>query len=334
MTEAHVEVWRGGIVESRHCVSVAVVDGSGVLRASAGDPELVAYARSAVKPMQAVPLIEDGVLDRFHFTPVELALACASHSAEPRHVEGVYGMLRKIGADEHALACGAHAPMHEPSARALREAGRAPTRIHNNCSGKHAGMLALARAHGWPLAGYQDEAHEVQQRMLHEIARWTRMQPDEITCGVDGCGVVTFAVPLIALAGAFASFAAAARRGEGAAARIVGAMTSHPEYVAGTDRMCTELMRVAGGRIFAKVGAEGVYCAGVPGAELGIALKVEDGALRAAEPVLLAVLRKLGLLSDDELATLARFVEPDIRNTRGERVGTVRAIVQLTPASV
>lgn len=332
MADACVEVRRGAIVESRHAVSVAVVDGAGALRASAGDAELLTFARSAIKPIQAVPLIEDGVVERFGFAPTELALACASHSGEPRHVDLAFAMLRKIGLDEHALACGAHAPMHEPSARALREAGRAPTRIHNNCSGKHAGMLALARAHNWPIAGYHDADHPVQHRMLHEMVRWSEMPPEDIALGTDGCGIVTFALPLASLARAFGGLAAAARRGDAGPAGIVRAMTLFPEYVAGTDRLCTELMRTAAGRIFAKVGAEGVYCAGIPGAELGIAVKVEDGARRAAEPALLAVLHALGLLSDDEIAALARFAEPVLRNTRGERVGELRAVVELTAA--
>ena len=333
MGVARVEVRRGATVESRHAVSVAVVDGGGALRASAGNPELATFARSAIKPLQALPLVEDGVAERFGFSAMELALACASHSGESRHVELATGMLRKIGLDEHALACGPHVPMHEPSARALRESGRAPTRIHNNCSGKHAGMLALARANNWPIAGYHTADHPVQQRMLHELVRWSGVPPEEIALGVDGCGIVTFALPLIAMAGAFAAFAATARRADSAAGAIVRAMTMFPEYVGGSERMCTELMRTAGGRIFAKVGAEGVYCAGVPGAELGIAVKVEDGALRAAEPALLVVLHSLGLLSDDEFGQLERYAEPIVRNTRGEPVGELRAIVELTPAS-
>lgn len=268
---ARVEVRRGAVVESRHEVSVAVADGDGVLRATAGDPELFTYARSAIKPLQALPLVQD-------------------------------------------------------------DAGRAATRIHNNCSGKHAGMLALARAHGWPVAGYHDVDHPVQQRMLQVLTHWSGVAPEEIAIAADGCGVATFALPLSGLARAFGAFAAAARRGERAPATIVKAMANHPEYVAGTARLCTELTRASGGRIIAKVGAEGVYCAAVPGAELGIALKVEDGARRAAEPALLAVLHALGVLSDDEIGMLARYAEPVLRNTRGEGVGELRAVVELEPA--
>jgi L-asparaginase II len=329
---AVVEVYRGGMVESRHRVSVAVVDGEGRLRARAGDPGLLVFARSAMKPFQALPLVQDGVVDRFGLTPRELALCCASHSAEERHVEGVRSILRRIGADEEALACGPHPPMNQAAAEALALRGEAPGRIHNNCSGKHAGMLALARAHGWSPVGYHRPEHPVQQRVAREVSAWTGVPADEIPVGVDGCGVPTFAVPLTRLAGAYGRLASAVRRGDPAPGRVVGAMLGYPEYVAGTGRLCTALMRAASGRIFAKTGAEGVYCTGVPGAELGLALKVEDGASRASEPALVAVLEALRLLAGDELAALESYAAPDVRNTRGEAVGFLRARVTLEPA--
>ena len=324
-----VEVRRGDILESEHRVSVAVVDAGGRLRASAGSPGLVTFARSAIKPLQALPLVADGVLDMYGFGDRELALCCASHSGQPWHVETAAGMLAKIGLEEAALACGPQAPFHEPSARALLESGREAGRIHNNCSGKHAGMLALACRHGWPVAGYEQAHHPVQRRMLEEMAEWSGVPADEIGIAVDGCGVSTFALPLEASARAFGRLAGAARRGEPGPERVLRAMAKYPEYIAGTGRMCTDLSRTVHGRIVAKIGAEGVYCAAVPGAELGIALKVEDGAWRAAEPALLAVLRALALITDDELAELSRYAEPVIRNTRGERTGGLRAVIRL-----
>lgn len=329
MAEAVIDVRRGDTVESQHRVHIAVVDGAGRLRAHAGDIGYITFARSAIKPLQAVPLIEDGVADRFGFTEAELALCCASHSGEPRHVAAVDAMMRKVGVVEESLACGPHEPLGRQAAQELARQRQEPTRVHNNCSGKHTGMLALARMHGWPLTGYHEAGHPVQDRMQQELARWAEVDAQTMDTAVDGCGVVTFALPVDRLAGAFARFAAAARRGDAAPARIVQAMVRNPEYVAGTDRLCTELMRVARGRIFAKVGAEGVYCAGVPGAELGVALKVEDGAVRAAEPALIAVLKALAVLSEDEVAELARFAEADISNTRGEKVGALRARVRL-----
>lgn len=314
-------------MESRHEVHVAVADASGDLVAQAGDPALVTFARSAVKPIQALPLVDDGVAERFGLDDEEMALACASHSGEAAHVAVARRLLGKLGLDEHDLACGAHAPFHRPSARALQEAGTAPGRVHNNCSGKHAGMLALAQAHGWDVAGYEQAAHPVQRRMLSEMARWCDVSESDIVVGVDGCGVATFAVSLSSLAGAFARLAGAAVAGEPGPRRVLDAMRAHPRLVAGTGRFCTALMEASSGRVVAKVGAEGVYGALVPDAGLGIALKVADGGRRAAEPALAAVLAVLDLLSPGELAELRTFTEPVLVNTRGEEVGVVRAVM-------
>ncbi|HLU26473.1 MAG TPA: asparaginase [Longimicrobiales bacterium] len=326
---ARVEVWRGAVVESRHDVSVAVVDAAGRLRAWAGEPHLVTYARSAIKPFQALPLVTDGAARRFGFGATELAVCCASHNGEPGHLEAVSRILERIGADPGELACGPAQPLGEAAARRLRELGETPGRLHNNCSGKHAGMLALALHHGWPRSGYHRADHPVQRRILAEVADWAGIPVEDLGVGVDGCGVPTVSMPLAALAGAFARFAAAARAGDGGAAVIADAMVRAPWYIGGTDRLCTELVDAAGGRILAKIGAEGVYVAAIPGAELGVALKVHDGARRAAEPMLIAVLRALGLLSEDEVARLARHAHPEVANTRGEVVGVIRASVAL-----
>jgi L-asparaginase II len=324
-----IEVWRGDTIESRHRLHIAVYDGSGVLRAHSGNPQLVAFARSAIKPLQALPLIDDDVATRYGFTDADIALACASHSGEIRHVEGVRAILGRLDLDEDDLACGAHEPFNESAARELRERGESAGRVHNNCSGKHAGMLALACAHGWQTQGYHEANHPVQQRMLRELSAWSNIVEEDIGLAVDGCGVATFALPIAGLALAFARLAESAREHRGAAARVVNAMVAAPEMVGGTGRLCTEMMRVTNGRVFAKVGAEGLYCAGVPGAELGIAIKVEDGAKRAAEPALVAVLHVLGLLTEEEMAALEVFGQPRIYNTRREEVGEMRANVRL-----
>jgi L-asparaginase II len=326
---SRVEVWRGDMVESIHRVSLAVVDSAGAMRRWSGATDIAVYARSAVKPFQALPLVEDGVLDRLAFSEEELALACASHSGEPVHVALAESMLRKAGLTEAALACGPHAPFHGDSARELRRRGRQPGRVHNNCSGKHAGMLALAIAHGWPPEGYHRPDHPVQQRMLQEMVRWCDVPPSDVVLGTDGCGVVTFGLPLRQLALGFARFSAAAAQGEPGPDTVVGSMVRHPRLVGGTDRLCTRVMEVARGRLFVKVGAEGVYCGGAPDARLGFALKVEDGAGRAAEAALVALLRELELLTAAEASELQRFAEPPVRNTRDEVVGAVRARLQL-----
>jgi L-asparaginase II len=262
-------------------------------------------------------------------TAEELALCTASHNGERFHVKTARQLLAKAGADESMLACGPHDPMYPPAADALkmRERPQSPGRIHNNCSGKHAGMLAVCRHHEWPLDGYHTLPHPLQQRILRTIATWTGCSAEAIDVAIDGCGLPTFALPLDRVAMACARYAAAA--GGEPAATVIEAMTSHPEFVAGTDRLDTALMRVARGRLFAKVGAEGYYCAGIPEQRLGIALKVEDGAKRASEPALLGVLRAVDALSDSDLEQLRDFAQPQILNTRGETVGEVRARIQL-----
>ncbi|HEX8246515.1 MAG TPA: asparaginase [Longimicrobium sp.] len=328
-TECMVEVTRGGVVESRHRIHAAVVDAEGRLRAFAGDPDLVTFFRSAAKPLQALPLVEDGAYDRYGLTPEELALCCGSHSGSLEHTRRVERILEKGAVTSEDLACGPHAPFDDEARRRLEEAHLEPGRIHNNCSGKHAGMMMLARAHGWDPADYQRPEHPVQQRMLSEVSRWSRMPVEAIGVATDGCGVVCFALPLRQMAVAFAGFAAAVRAGERSPTAVFEAMTAHPVMVAGEGRICTELMRQAAGRLFAKVGAEGVYCVGVPGAELGIALKVEDGAARAVAPAILGILRELDLISEDDYGALHHHAYPELLNTRGEPVGQIRPAIAL-----
>ncbi len=328
-----VEVVRGGVPESRHRVHVAVVDAEGRLRASSGDPDLVTYWRSSAKPFQALPLVDDGAVERYGITPEELALACGSHAGSVRHVMVAESLLFRAALTGESLACGPHAPFDDAARLSLAEKGLEPGRVHNNCSGKHAGMMLLARVHGWDPAEYQRPDHPVQGRILAEVARWTQVPQEVIGQGVDGCGVVTYALPLRHMALAYAALAAAARRGERGPSEVVGAMTAHPDLVAGEGRICTELMRVTAGRVFAKVGAEGVYCAGVPGAELGVALKVEDGAARAVAPAIASVLRELNLISEDDFGRLYAHAFPQLLNTRGEVIGELRPRIVLQPAA-
>jgi L-asparaginase II len=324
-----VEVTRGGFVESRHRVHVVVAQADRGVVASCGDSTLVSFVRSAIKMFQALPLAEDGVIASLEMTEREVALCTASHNAEPFHVAAAERILGRAGVTQDALVCGPHPPMYPPAAVALAATGHEPARIHNNCSGKHAGMLALARHHRWPTDGYHLPTHPVQQRVLRTLATWSGVDTGDIGIAVDGCGLPTFAVPLDAVAAACARLAAAAERPSPAAV-VIDAMTHHPEYVAGTGRLCTALMQVARSRrLFAKVGAEGFYCAGVPGMRLGIALKVEDGAKRAAEPALLAVLRAVDAVTGAEVDGLREFARPEILNTRGEVVGEIRARLAL-----
>jgi L-asparaginase II len=326
-----VEVIRGEIVESRHRVHVAVVTADGDVVASVGDIDQQTYYRSAAKPMQALPLVEEGVADRFGLTVDELSLCCASHEGEPEHVAGARSILAKAGADESMLCCGAHAPFSPEAASVLAEAGVSPGRIHNNCSGKHAGMVALAIAMGWDPADYHRAEHPVQRRMLDEVVRFSGVPAEQIPIGVDGCGVVCFAVPLGDMARSFGAFTQAADGGE-PAGRVVDAMTTAPFMVGGTGRTCTEVMETAGDRVFVKLGAEGVYGAGVRGRGLGVAIKVEDGGRRAVEVALIHTLNALGVLTDDEASALRAHGRPDVLNTRDETVGQLRPAFELTLA--
>jgi L-asparaginase II len=321
-----VEVTRGGTVESWHRISAAVVDERGVLVAWVGDPERVTFFRSAAKPLQALPLVADGAADAYELSDAELAVCCASHSGEPAHVETVRAILGKIGCREDDLECGPHWPFYKPAAERLRAAGRTPSRLHNNCSGKHAGMLAWARHRGVEPRGYRLADHPVQVRIRREIAEWTGSAAAEIPIGIDGCGVITFAQRLDAMAGAYARLAARAEREPASpAGRVVLAMTEEPFFVGGTGRLTTRLMEVTGGRLLAKFGAEAVYCVTDRKRGWGVAVKVEDGQKRAVGPALLEVLAQLDMLTDPELLELEDRHAPPVKNTRGEIVGAVRA---------
>jgi L-asparaginase II len=319
-----VEVTRGAIVESRHTVHAAVTDASGRLVALAGDPSLVTFMRSCAKPLQVMSLVREGGLERFGWGESELALACASHGGEPEHLAVAARMLASLGLEEGDLACGASEPLSRRGVQLLRDAGGLPTRIHHNCSGKHAAMLARAKLGGWPTQGYERDTHPVQREAREEVAKWAGVDAASIPVGVDGCGVSVFALSLTAMAKAYASFGHASATGNEPAARVGLAMTNHPFLVGGTDRFDTVLIEETSGRILAKVGAEGVHALTIPSRGIGIALKVEDGALRAQHAAALAALIQLGELTLPLPARLAEFLRKPIRNSRGELVGEIR----------
>ena len=324
MPPLSIAVRRGNAVESVHRVSVAVVDPAGRRVATNGDPRFPVFMRSAAKPFQAMPIVADGAADRFAMSPEELALACASHNSERRHVAIARGLLERLDCTEADLACGPHRALALelgvllPDERPPDDLAP-PGHLASNCSGKHAGMLALARAHGWPVAGYHRPDHPVQQRCRAEVARWTGLPPAAIAEAVDGCGVVTFQVPLDAMAGAFARFGVA---DDEPATRLRGAMLAHPDLVAGRYRLCTAVMRAYPGEVVAKVGADGVYGAALPRRGLGLAIKVEDGDAHANMAALVAVLRQLGFEARPSLDRFARF---PVYNTRNEIVGALDA---------
>jgi L-asparaginase II len=337
-----VEVNRGSITESRHRGHVAAVDGSDRLVAWLGAPETVTYLRSSAKPFQAIPLIISGAADRFGFTEAEIALACASHSGEPIHTSLALSMLTKIGLDPAALKCGIHEPFSSVETRLLREQGKAPNVLQNNCSGKHAGMLALALHLGAATETYDQPDNPVQVAIHQTVANFCGCSPEGLVVGIDGCGVPVFGMPVSTMARMYARLVNPVDFDESTSAacrRIVAAMIAHPELIGGSrDRLDTEMMRATKGQLISKVGAEGVYTVGVlPSAQwpdgFGLALKIEDGDdYRARPTVVIEALRQLGVLRDDSLAAVAQFARFPVKNRRGDVVGEVRSAFKLKRA--
>ena len=317
---------RGGVVESHHRVHAAVVDAQDVLTAGAGDPRQRTHWRSCAKPFQVMPLLESGGFDDLQWGDDELALACASHGGEPEHVAIAKRMLSTIGLEEGDLACGPHDPLSNRGAKLLRDAGERPTRLHNNCSGKHAAMLAYAHTAGWPMVGYERSGHDVQRCCLDAVARWTGLDSSAIDQAVDGCGVVEFALPLEQMARAYARLARTSSNGACAAKRVVSAMRTRPFLVGGSDRFDSVLIEETDGRVVAKIGAEGVHSAAVLDQGIGVVVKVEDGSPRAQFPALLRLLQLLDALPAQLPPKLEEFLTRPLRNTRGETVGEVRPL--------
>jgi L-asparaginase II len=336
-----IEVTRGAMTESRHRGFIAVADAHGEVIASLGEISARTWYRSAAKPFQAIPLITSGAADHFKFTQRELAVTIASHSGEAVHLAAVSSILSKIGLDESALLCGAHTPFDPTAAAKLQREGRTPTALHNNCSGKHAGMLALAKFLNEPVADYINPAHAIQQQIRVALAMFADTPVDEISLAIDGCSAPVFGLSVAAMARSYAQLVAIEQteipeRFHSAARRVVNAMREFPEMIGGTvDSLDTDLMRVARGRLISKVGAEGVQLLGVlPCAEyprgLGVAIKIEDGdARRARDPVVIETLRQLGLLDQAQLARLERYAHSIVRNHRQLEVGAVRACFKL-----
>jgi L-asparaginase II len=325
-----VEVLRGAQTESRHRGAVCVVDADGGLVFSRGDVRRPVFPRSAVKSLQALVLVESGAAD--DFAQQELALACASHSGEAGHVAVVEKMLARSGFDASALRCGAHWPMNQAAGHALARTGRTPTALHNNCSGKHAGFLCAACALGAAPDAYAAPEHPVQRAVKAILEDLGGAPIPNERRATDGCSVPTFAMPLADLARAFARLGSGQRLGpvrRQAADRLLRACMAEPWFTAGTGRFCTEVMTALAGAAYLKTGAEGVYAAAVPALGLGIAVKAEDGAGRAAEVILAATLMRLLPAQGD---SLRRFTNPVLRNWNGIEVGALRPAEALTGA--
>lgn len=338
-------VYRGDYLESAHRGSVAIVDARGKLVAFAGDPSTRSCLRSAAKPFQAIPLLEYGGIDEYELTPDEIALTCASHGGEPLHVSTAAALLRKGEFDEEDLLCAPHLPFDDKSAADLRTAGELPSSLHNNCSGKHAGMLLATQVMDAPSAKYTNAGHPLQMLMRSTVADFAELAPDEVPFAIDGCGVPAYFLTLYRSAFAYARLMSGAIEQYAESGRhVVHAMTSHPHYVAGNWSMTTPLMAAFRGELLAKEGAEGFYamalapslCARLTeklrladDGALGIALKIEDGSMdRGRNPAILHILELLGIELEG-LAELEPYRDPTVRNHAGTAVGEVRAEFEL-----
>jgi L-asparaginase II len=324
-----VEVTRGPVIESRHHGAIVVVDAAGRRRAAIGDVEQPVFPRSAVKALQALPLVESGAADRFSFGNAELALACSSHNGEPRHVETAAAMLARAGRSGADLECGPQMPVADTAAHELIRAGREPTALHNNCSGKHAGFICVCAHRGFDVKGYVEPDHPVQREITATLADVTGTRLDDAVRGVDGCSIPTYAIPLDRLALGFARFITGEGLSPGRAAaarRLAAACMAEPWMVAGSGRFCTAAMTGLRGELFVKTGAEGVFCAALPDSGLGIAIKCDDGAGRAAEAVMAAAIAAFVREAGDE------FQIRPVLNRRGRKVGEIRPVAGLVEA--
>ena len=328
-----VEVTRGDRVESVHRGSIVVSDAKGRIVWSCGEGDKPVFPRSAVKSIQALPLLESGIAERLQLNDEEIALAVASHSGEPDHARVAQRMLVKAGRDASCLECGAHWPMGEAATRALAKTGAEPTALHNNCSGKHAGFVCLACGLDEDPAGYVKPDHIVQKHVTEALASMTGAGFAAEMCGTDGCSIPTYAIPLSALAKAFAQIGT----GEGvgperakAFARIRKAVAAHPFMVAGTGRFDTDAMGIFGERLFCKTGAEGVYCASLPEQGLGIAMKCDDGAGRATQVMMAAVIAHYLPMSEAESQRFKPLQAPALVNWNKITVGHLRSVARFS----
>lgn len=320
--------FRGGIIESVHRGHIAVSTPDGELVRSFGDPDFPTYLRSAAKPFQAIRVVEDGAADRYGLTDPELALMCGSVNGQDYHVEAVRSVLSKIGMDESVLQCGVQAPSHKPTRKAMELRGEKPLPVHNNCAGKHAAMLVLCAHHGFPVEDYHKPGHPVQELIMETVADMIAVEPSSMGVGIDGCGVPVFCAPLRNIALGYARFACPEESGlnrarASAAKKLLDCALAYPEMIAGDGRVCTETMRQAPGRLFAKAGAEASYGLSLLREKLGIAFKVEDGSMRAINPVVIEILKAYSLAGEAGLGALSEFHNAPIVNYRRETVGQV-----------
>ena len=319
-----VLVERGKVEEGIQRGHLAAANAQGVIVRSDGDSNRLTYFRSCAKPFQAIAGLRAGIVERLGLTTEHVAIMCASHNGEPRHVAVVRELLAHAEVDESALQCGAHWPYYEPAASVVRREMTEPMPVFNNCSGKHSGMLAAARVLEAPLESYLEPSHPVQQRIRRLVEEFTGCRDDDVVYGIDGCSAPNAAVPLSAMARSFAQLVTSS---DAAARAAVEAMTSHPYLVGGTERFDTAVMEVTKGRVLAKGGAAGAHCTADRRSGLGLALKLESGDGTWMSVAVMAALAELGWLEPAEQQALDRFAHPTLRNHKGLTVGRVHPLL-------
>jgi len=326
------EVYRGDILESTHMGSIVAVNRDGEMLYELGDTGRVTFFHSAAKPLQALTVLEAGIVEEYGFGLKEIAVMASSHNGESEHIDVLKGIMDKLGVSEDILQCGTHEPLGKEAAEDLRAAGLQATRLHCNCSGKHLGFIAASKLKGLPLHDYHKVEHTIQKEVRNILSEFGNVQHADIVTGTDGCSVPVYGMPLRNMALVYArlcdeSFADGRYRKS--QNYILSAMTMYPEMIAGKDRFDTEIMKNFGDRVITKMGAEGVCCAGLPGKGVGFALKIEDGSPRAIEPVVLEALIQMEVIKGDEIEDLMKFLEPPIISRKQEKIGHIRANFRL-----
>lgn len=328
-----VEAFRGGIVESVHAGNIVVVDSSGHIIHELGNPDRVTYFRSAAKPLIAISSLEAGIVERYNFELKEVALLASSHTGEKRHVEVLTSIMNKIGIGIEQLQCGVHAPLYQEAARELFAAGKVPSSIHCNCSGKHLGLIATIKSKGMPLEDYHRPDHPVYGNVERVLSEFCRLPRTSIIKSIDGCGIPVYGVPLRNMAIAYANLANTKfmnGKYKKYQELLIRAMTEYPDMIGGTDRLDTHIIRNFGDRLICKIGAEASHCTGFLNRGIGVALKIEDGNLRAVGPVILETLLQMGVISRTEVKKVEELWNPPFLNHRKEVVGEIKAVFKLS----
>ena len=330
MSEVVLHYTRAGHIENIHRGDVAAVNCAGDIVHSVGNAYLQMFWRSAAKPFQALPFVKNGGLEKYNISEEELAVSVSSHSGEENHVTLVRGILEKLGLDESVLDCGVLRPLNGKAYKKLLLSGEPVTAVHNQCSGKHSQIIALAIMLGVSVEGYIRPEHPAQKLIFQHVAMASKMSEDKLEIGIDGCGVPVFYLPIYNMALAYARLSTPSegdwREYKVAAEKIRNAMSNYPQVVSGTGRIDLAVPEITRGRIIAKIGSDAVYCLAVKDEDLGIAFKIEDGSFAAITPMVISVLKKFDLLTKSEAEELDKRFPPILKNHRGEVIGTIETV--------